>query len=183
MGEPVPKAQLWAQVRWGRVSSVNADQHTVQVQFEEIDGFVSGDFGVLAMRPGDYALPPKDALVLCLLMDTRLAEGFVLGAFYSEKDAAPLSDAGQRSIASDDLRLGDPDAEDKVALAPKVNDNDTALWNVLNDVCGNTAAVINEAGNGGPSSLQAAFKLAIAAQQLANKLPPVDVAAEKVKAK
>jgi hypothetical protein len=169
--------------RIGRVSSVDAKAHTAQVQFFEIDGFVSWDLQVLTPLSGDYAMPTKDTPVLCVILEGRLGVGFVLGAIYTENDKPPLDDAGKRSIAGDDLRLGAPDASDKVALAPKCKDNDTALWDVLNNVCGASAPVVNEAGNGGPSSLQVAFKAAIAAQQAANKLPPVDPAAENVSAK
>jgi phage baseplate assembly protein gpV len=171
------------QLRCGRVSSSDAKAHTAQVQFFEQDGFVSHDLQILFTRPGDYSVYEKDALVLCILIDGIQGFGFVLGALYSESDAPPLNDKGARAVAGDDLRLGAPDAEDKAALAPKCNDNDTALWNVLKAVAGADAAVINEAGNGGPSSLQVALKAAVAAQQLQNKLPPVDVAAEKVKIK
>lgn len=115
-----PKSQLYGQIRIGRVSSVDKKRHTAQVQFEEIDGFVSYDLQVLVTRPGDYSLPVENTPVLCLLLDGRLGVGFVLGAIYTESDEAPLDDAALRSIAGDDIRLGAPDASDKVALAPKV---------------------------------------------------------------
>lgn len=178
-----PSSQLYGQIRVGRVSSVDTKRHTAQVEFTEQDGFVSWDLQVLVTRPGDYSLPAKDAPVLCLLIDGRLGAGFVLGAIYTESDAAPLNDAGQRAVVCDDLRLGASDASDKVALAPKCNDNDTALWTILNSVCGASAPVVDEPGNGAPSALQVAFKTAIAAQQTAGKMPPADVSAEKVSGK
>jgi phage baseplate assembly protein gpV len=104
----------------GRVSSVDAKRHTAQVKFDEIDGFVSWDLQVLVMRPGDYSLPPQNAPVLCALLDGTLGVGFVIGAIYTESDAAPLDDAGKRAVVGDDLRLGAADASDKVALSPKV---------------------------------------------------------------
>jgi hypothetical protein len=171
MTEPVPKAQFWAQLRWGRVDSVNAKQHTVQVRFEELDGFISGDFGVLAMRPGDYALPPKDAIVLCVMMDARLADGFVLGAFYTDNDAAPLSDAGQRSIASDDLRLGDPNADKFVALANLVKDRLDTIQSHFD----NHTHIITVVDTGGATATAATPANAIGSL--------ADVAAENVKAK
>jgi len=183
MHEPPIKSQFGGQFRIGRVSSTDASNHRVTVQFFEQDGFTVEAMSMLVTRKGDYSLPEQDDLVLCLLVDGRLGNGYVLGSLYSDSDAAPLSDAGQRSIASDDLRLGDPGASDKIALAPPTNDGLTALWNILDGVCGDSAPPVNEAGNGGASSLQAAFKIAIDAQKLANKLPPADVAAEKVKAK
>lgn len=181
--EAMMRSQLHGQIRVGRVSSVDAKRHSAQVQFFEQDGFVSWDLQVLRGFAADYCLPAQNTPVLCLLVDGRLGVGYVLGAIYTDNDAAPLSDAGQRAIAGDDLRLGDPSATDKAASAPKCNDNDTALWNVLNSVCGPSAPVIDEPGNGLPSALQVAFKAAIVAQQTATKLPPVDVSAEKVKLK
>lgn len=105
-------------IRAGRVSSVDEKQHTAQVEFTEGDGVVSYDLPVLVTRPGDYALPEKDAEVVCLMLPGNGGFGFILGAFYSEADAPPLSDAGQRSVVSEDLRLGTSDAKDKIALAP-----------------------------------------------------------------
>ncbi len=119
---PIP-SQFYGQFRKGRVSSVNKKDHTVQVEFFEHDGFVSPDMSMLVTHPGDYALPVKDTVVLCLIVDGRLGEGYVLGAIYTESDAAPLDDDGKRSIASDDLRLGDPAADKKVALAPTCKQN------------------------------------------------------------
>lgn len=116
MHADLPKSQFSGQFRWGRVSSVDAENHRVQVQFFEIDGFVSWDMQMLTTRPGDYSLPPRDTPVLCLLVDGRLGVGYVIGCFYTDDDSAPLSDDGQRSVASDDLRLGDPDAEKAVGL-------------------------------------------------------------------
>ena len=178
-----PRSQLTGQIRVGRVSSVDAKRHSAQVQFEEQDGFVSWDLQVLRGFAADYCLPAENTPVLCLIVDGRLGVGYVLGAIYTDNDAAPLNDAGQRAVAGDDVRLGDPAAADKVALAPKCNDNDTALWTILNSVCGASAPIVDEPGNGGPSALQAAFKTAIATQQTAGKMPPADVSAEKVAAK
>ncbi len=179
--ETLPKAALYGQVRVGRVSAVGKSRHTVEVKFEEVDGFVSWDLHVLARNPGDYALPAADTPVLCLLLEGRLGVGFVLGCIYTEDDVPPLDDEGMRSIAGDDLRLGDPEAEDKVALAPKCKGNFDdikshfdAVWAVL------TGPVINEAGMGGPSSLQAALKGAINGSPYPT---PDDPAAENVSAK
>jgi phage baseplate assembly protein gpV len=117
-----PVSQLYGQIRIGRVSSVDPKRHTAQVQFSEQDGFVSPDLPVLVTRPGDYSLPAENTPVLCLIVDGRLGVGYVLGAIYTESDAAPLDDASKRSVAGDDLRLGAPDASDKVALASLVKD-------------------------------------------------------------
>lgn len=109
--------------RVGRVSSVDKARHTAQVHFEDHDeGMVSWDLQVLVTRKGDYSLPDKDTPVLCVLLDGNVGFGFVLGAIYTESDEAPLDNADHRSIAGDDIRLGDPEADKKAALAPATKD-------------------------------------------------------------
>lgn len=109
-------------LRTGRVSSVNETKHTVKVEFVDVDdeSLVSRDLGVLVTRPGDYSLPAAGSAVVCAFDGGVDGVGYVLGCLYNDEDAPPLSDKAQRSIASDDLRLGDPEATDKVALAPAV---------------------------------------------------------------
>ncbi len=179
---PFPKSALYGQVRVGRVSAVGKSRHTVEVKFEEIDGFVSWDLHVLARNPGDYALPATDTPVLCLLLEGRLGVGFVLGCFYTESDSPPLDDDGKRSIVGDDLRLGAADASDKIALAPKCKANFDAIWGVLDSVFGATSASIPDAPSG-VNGVYTAMKAAIALKLAATTLPPVDPAAEKVSAK
>jgi hypothetical protein len=126
--EPSPKSALYGQVRIGRVSAVGKSRHTVEVKFEELDGFVSWDLPVLVTRPGDYSLPAADTPVLCLIVDGRLGVGYVLGALYTESDEPPLDDDGKRSIAGDDIRLGDPEAEKAVALDEDESDCGALYW-------------------------------------------------------
>lgn len=174
-------SQLYGQIRLGRVSSVDAKRHTAQVKFSEQDGFTSGDLPVLVTRPGDFSLPAAGTPVLCLIIDGTRGVGYVLGAIYTDSDAAPLDDASKRSMASDDLRLGDPNATDKVSLAPKCKKNFDDLqkhFAAIEAVL--TGAPISEAGNAAPSSLQKALAAAINS----NSYPtPADPAAEKVSAK
>lgn len=190
--DKLPTSHFYGSFRMGRVSSVSTDGHTAQVEFFELDGFVSYDLQILTTRPGDFSLMAKDTPVLCVLIEGKHGEGrglsgFVLGAFYTENDAPPISDENARSVASDDLRLGDPEAEDKIALAPKVNSNFDAQkrhFDALEAVI--TGPVVFEAGNGAPSALQAALAAAIGLPPPlgAGTYPdPDDVAAENVSAK
>lgn len=180
---PRPPTEAQGLIRVGRVSSVDERKHTARVQFTDVpdDPLVSFDFPVLVTRPGDYALPVAGAAVVCLVPPGNAGIGYVVGALYSDADAPPLDDAGQRSVASDDLRLGAPDATDPVALASKVKDDLDALKNhfaALEDVI--TGPPIDEPGNGAPSALQSALAVAIGAAPYPD---PGDVGAEKVKAK
>jgi hypothetical protein len=169
LDDKLPTSHFYGQFRWGRVSAAGAARHTVQVEFFELDGFVSFDLQVLVTRPGDYSVPPEGTMVLCVLIEGKHGEGrglsgFVLGAFYTEEDEAPLDDEAKRSIAGDDIRLGDPEASDKVALARLVNSNFEKLkqhFNALEQVISGPS--IPEPGNGAPSALQAALAIAITA--------------------
>lgn len=122
------------EMKMGRVSSVDKAKHTAKVKFEEVDGFVSYDLQVLASVGGDYALPADDTPVLCFLAEGRLGWGFVLGTFYTDADEPPLDNAGHRSIAGDDLRLGDPAADKFVALANLVKDELDKIKTELDNV-------------------------------------------------
>ncbi len=176
MHEQAPKSALYGQVRVGRVSAVGKSRHTVEVKFEEVDGFVSWDLHVLARNPGDYALPASDTPVLCLLLDGRLGVGFVLGCFYTEDDAPPLDDDGKRSIVGDDLRLGAADASDKVALAPKVNAQLDALRAAI--TAAKNAVVAQDGGLAAFTALDTALK-----PPALSYTWPDDVDAENVSAK
>jgi hypothetical protein len=123
-----PHAELYAQIRHGRVQSVDAKRHTARVEFFEIDGAVSWDLQVLVTRPGDYSLPAVGTPVLCAILDGSSGVGYVLGAIYTESDEAPLDDEGARSLAGDDVRLGDPEAEKPVGLDGDKSDGGTLVF-------------------------------------------------------
>jgi phage baseplate assembly protein gpV len=155
-------------IRAGRVSSVNDAKHTARVQFYEGDGLVSFDLNVLVMRPGDYSLPAAGTAVLCLIPPGNAGIGYVIGALYSDSDAPPLASSGQRSIASDDLRLGDPNASQKVALAPKVNGNFSAQQSHFKTIEAELVAFLDTAGAslsgaGGDMSFSSSFSAAATA--------------------
>lgn len=113
-------------LRTGRISSVDAAKHTARVRFEDVDDgaeeLVSDDLRVLVRRPGDYSLFPVGTLVECMIDDGPTGHGCILGAVYSDEDEPPLDDEGARSIRGEDLRLGDPEATDPVALSPAVKE-------------------------------------------------------------
>ena len=123
-------SQLYGQIRIGRVLSVDANRHTAQVQFFELDGFVSWDFPVLVTRPGDYSLPAQNTPVLCLIVDGRLGVGYVLGAIYTDSDSPPLNDDGQRSIVGDarNWKTREIGAFETVSRASCVDNSAYSLW-------------------------------------------------------
>ncbi len=134
--------------RTGKVTSVDADKHTARVQFSEpAGGYESHDLQVGVPLSGDYALPAVDALVLCAVEDGPEGIGYVLCSLYSDSNAPPLSDAGQRSIASDDLRLGDPLATMHAAIAEAVKDRLDTIQSTFDAHIHTTTATI------GPSAV------------------------------
>ncbi len=160
-------------VRVGRVSSANADKHTVDVKFSDIEDSVSPPLSMLMTRSGDYSLPAEDDLVVCLMLEGVEGFGFVLGSIYSSADAAPLDDAGQRSIAGDDLRLGDPEATDAVALAPAVKSELDKVKGELNKIA-TTLGTGNAPPGGGTVTFTTPYVVGY---------NPTEPAAEKVRAK
>jgi phage baseplate assembly protein gpV len=89
--------------RQARVNSVDEKRHTAQVTLSDVqdDPVLSYDLQVLVTRPGDFSLPKKDSIVLCVFLEGPIDVGFVLGAFYSEADAAPTADKKDRVISSE----------------------------------------------------------------------------------
>jgi phage baseplate assembly protein V len=91
--------------RVGRVSSINPANATVRVVFEDRENMVSYDLPVIvrqSMRNKDYWLPDVGEQVLCLFLPSGNAQGFVLGAFYSDEDLPPVNDANKRHVRFDD---------------------------------------------------------------------------------
>jgi phage baseplate assembly protein gpV len=172
MTDGLPKSELGCKLWKGRVSSAGSKRHTLRVRFPEIDESESFDLPVLVPFGGDYVLPAPETPVVCLIFDGESGVGFVLGTFYTDSDAPPLDDKNARAIASGDLRLGDPAASDKVALAPKVNQQ---LQTLRDAVTAAKSAVVAQDGG------LAAFTAFDTALETANW--PEDVAAEKVSAK
>jgi len=172
--------------RVGIVASVDENEHLVRVTFPERDGDAgedpeSFDMQMAVQHAGDYSLPAVGAQVLCAIDDGPEGLGYVLGVIYKKGDAQKAGTKNDRVVAGDSVRLGSHEAEDPVALATKVKDELDALKQHFDTVEAIlTGPAINEAGNGAPSSLQLALKLAI---QGAPYPDPGDVGADLVVAK
>lgn len=124
-----PRNEFGAKILAGRVSSVDAENNRVAVQFFDLDGQVIPDMIMLHQRGGDYALPAPETPVLCVLLDGSYGTGYILGCFNTAADAPVLDDAGKRAIASADLRLGAHDAEKAVGLDGDKSDGGTLVFN------------------------------------------------------
>lgn len=65
-------------VRIGRVSTVNAENRTARVIFQDKANLVSGPLIVLKNQPSMW-LPHVGQLVLCLYLPNGESDGFVIG--------------------------------------------------------------------------------------------------------
>lgn len=78
-------------VREGVVSSVNVQEHTARVIFEDADGVVSAELPVLVMYAGQnkvYALPDVGDSVVVLMLENNGQSGeggFIIGCRYHEQ--------------------------------------------------------------------------------------------------
>jgi len=78
--------------RVGEVVSIDSKNCTAKVQFTDTDDFISGDLQVLQRKTQDdkyYYMPDVGELVSCIFLGNGMIAGFVLGAVYNSKDAAP----------------------------------------------------------------------------------------------
>jgi phage baseplate assembly protein V len=91
-------------IRIGRISAVNPEKATARVVFEA-QGVVSYDLPVLqrqTLNNKDYCLPDVGEYVVCIFLPTGNAEGFILGAIYSEENEAPANSSDKRVISFSD---------------------------------------------------------------------------------
>ncbi len=90
-------------IRVGKVSSVNRNNCTARVFFEDRDDVVSHDLRVIVkntMNKKDYWLPDVDEQVVCIFLPNGEETGFIIGSVYSDVDRPPaeISHAGEERI-------------------------------------------------------------------------------------
>lgn len=92
-------------VRVGRVSSINTQNNTAKVVFDDKDDLVSDELSILnrgSLADKDYWIPDIDEQVLCLFLPNPsghgLNAGFILGSFFSDVDQQQESSADVRAI-------------------------------------------------------------------------------------
>lgn len=80
-------------IRYGKVSAVIPERCAVRVVFDDKDGLVSAELPVLqssCLNNKFYNLPDVNDSVVCLMApNDENGGGFVLGAFYHEKNTPP----------------------------------------------------------------------------------------------
>ncbi|NPV30554.1 MAG: phage baseplate assembly protein V [Firmicutes bacterium] len=91
-------------IRIGRVSAVDPARATARVVFEAQE-VVSYDLPVIqrqTLRNKDYYLPDVGEHVVCIFLPTGNADGFILGAIYTDEDQLPASSQDKRVIQFED---------------------------------------------------------------------------------
>ncbi|ABO49751.1 phage baseplate assembly protein V [Desulforamulus reducens MI-1] len=92
-------------IRVGQISSVNPEKCTARVMFQDKSDVVSYDLPVMvrgSLNNKDYWIPAPGEQVICLFLSSGVAQGFVLGSIYSEKDKPPVKDSNKRHISFSD---------------------------------------------------------------------------------
>lgn len=92
-------------VRVGKVSSINSENCTARVVFSDKSDLVSFELPILVrgtLKNKDYWMPVPGEQVVCVLLPSGVARGFVIGALYSEKDKPPTNDPNKRVMSFSD---------------------------------------------------------------------------------
>lgn len=88
-------------VRYGRVSTVNAERMTARVLFDDQDNLVSNELAIIVRNSKvnkDYALPDIGEYVVCLFLDNDHTTGFIVGAVYSQNNLPLRNDQSVRAV-------------------------------------------------------------------------------------
>lgn len=101
--------QLHNIIRIGCVSSVDPQQCTARVTFNDKDGMVSNDLPIIvpcSKSNKAYWLPDIDTQVLCIFLPNPsgngINDGYIVGAFYSDVDTPAENGPKIKSLKFDD---------------------------------------------------------------------------------
>ena len=87
-------------VKVGIVESFNQENETVRVIFEE-SNLKSYNLPIVVKQTKenkDYYVPDIGESVICLFLPTGIESGFILGAYYNQKDKPPVIDQNKRTV-------------------------------------------------------------------------------------
>ena len=87
-------------VKVGIVESFNEDNETARVVFEDAN-LKSYDLPIMVKQTKDnkdYWVPDIDEPVICIFLPTGIESGFILGAYYNQKDKPPVIDQNKRTV-------------------------------------------------------------------------------------
>ena len=87
-------------VKVGIVESFNQNNATARVVFEDAN-LKSYDLPIMVKQTKDnkdYWVPDIDEPVICIFLPTGIESGFILGAYYNQKDKPPVMDQNKRTV-------------------------------------------------------------------------------------
>lgn len=88
-------------IKVGEVSSVDYENGTARVVFDDEEGYVSNDLQVIqknTIENQDYWMPDVGEDVLCLFIPNGEEDGFILGSFYADEIKPPKSGENKRYV-------------------------------------------------------------------------------------
>lgn len=88
-------------VKVGEVSSVDYENGTARVVFDDEEGFVSNDLQVLQRNTQDnqdFWMPDVGEDVVCLFLPNGMEDGFIVGSFYADEITPPESGENKRYV-------------------------------------------------------------------------------------
>lgn len=91
--------------RVGYVSVYDEEKHRARVRFPELDNLVSYWLPILTTntkKNHDETPLDVDERVFCVMLGTGLEAGFIVGAFYDEKNKPPVKEKDTRSVIFED---------------------------------------------------------------------------------
>ena len=87
-------------VKVGIVESFNEENVTARVVFEDAN-LKSYDLPIMVKQTKDnkdYCVPDIGEPVICIFLPTGIESGFILGAYYNQKDKPPVIDQNKRTV-------------------------------------------------------------------------------------
>ena len=128
----------------GEVSSVDPDNCTARVVFDDDDSLVSSDLQVVqrnTMKNKDYAMPDMNEDVLCLFLPSGSEDGFILGSVYAGEITPPETDGNKRTVVFADGTRISYDREKHILTATIGETSIVADQQNVNVVCSGTADI------------------------------------------
>ena len=95
-------------IRIGKVSSVDENNCTARVLFEDRDNVVSYDFPIIVpatLKDKYYCLPQLGERVLCILQPNTPSKSFILGSYYCDKRKPPYKNKDKAYVEFEDKTL------------------------------------------------------------------------------
>lgn len=103
-------------IKYGVISSIDAEKATARVTFSDRDNVVSYDLPITFTNTGFakmYSMPKVGQPVKCSFLGTGMEDGFIDGSFYNSENVPPKT-GNVHYVAFDDGALVEYDADSKI---------------------------------------------------------------------